>query len=344
MNEMIEVGIVGGSGYGAVELIRLLQHHPEVTIKYIFSHSKADEPVSHTFPHLNHLTYQFVSIDDTDVDCDVVFFATPSNVSKHLAPRFLEQGIKVIDLSGDFRLKDRELYKQFYGEEAAPQTLLDEADYSIAEWSSTNEANLIANPGCFPTATLLGLHPLVEEQLIDLKSIIVDAKTGVSGAGRSLAQHVHYAEMNENLSAYAIGKHKHKPEIEQYLSEIAGQHVGVTFTPHLIPMTRGILATIYVNLNKDMTVEALHSLYQEKYSNADFVRIRNIGEFPKTKEVYGSNYCDIGVYVDETTNKAIIVSVIDNLVKGASGQAIQNLNKLFNLEQMTGLNQLPVYP
>lgn len=341
---MIEVGIVGGSGYGAVELIRLLQHHPEVSIKYIFSHSKVDEPLNHTFPQLNHLNYYFESIEETDINCDIVFFATPSNVSKNLASKFLEQGIKVIDLSGDFRLKDRDLYQQFYGEEAASQEMLDKATYSISEWTSITNKNLIANPGCFPTATLLGLHPLVEDQLVDLNSIIIDAKTGVSGAGRSLAQHVHYAEMNENLSAYAIGKHKHKPEIEQYLSKIADKDVSVTFTPHLIPMTRGILATIYVNLNEDMTVERLHDLYVEKYKESPFVRIRNIGEFPKTKEVYGSNYCDIGVYVDDAKKQAIVVSVIDNLVKGASGQAIQNLNKVFNLEPMTGLNQLPVYP
>ena len=343
---MIEVGIVGGSGYGAVELIRLLAHHPSVKIKYIFSHSKAGELVSGTFPHLNHLPYRFESLENNNITCDVVFFATPSNISKHLAPKFLAQNIKVIDLSGDFRLKDRAVYEQFYGETAAPQSALDSAQYSIAEWSTIDASNtqLIANPGCFPTATLLALHPLVDSQIIHNNSIIIDAKTGVSGAGRSLAQHVHYSEMNENFSAYAIGKHKHKPEIEQYLTQLADEKIAVTFTPHLVPMTRGILSTIYVQLKEHTTTESLHAQFQRYYSDAPFVRIRDIGEFPKTKEVAGSNYCDIGVYVNEESNQAIIVSVIDNLVKGASGQAIQNINKLFGLDSATGLNQLPVYP
>ncbi len=346
MNVMIEVGIVGGSGYGAVELIRLLEHHPQVRIKHIFSHSKIDEPINKTFPHLNHLTHHYEDLNIEDVTCDVIFFATPSNVSKHIAPKLIEKNIKVIDLSGDFRLTNRDVYKQFYGETAATQQHLDQAFYSIAEWGTTNQKDLqlIANPGCFPTATLLALHPLVDNKVIQNDSIIIDAKTGVSGAGRSLAQHVHYAEMNENFSAYAIGKHKHKPEIEQYISRLANEEIKVVFTPHLVPMTRGILSTIYVKLNKQMTAEHLHDVYQQYYDNKTFVRIRDLGEYPKTKEVYGSNNCDIGIYVDEESQTAIIVSVIDNLVKGASGQAIQNLNLMYGLNEATGLQQLPVYP
>ncbi|KRG08466.1 N-acetyl-gamma-glutamyl-phosphate reductase [Staphylococcus sp. NAM3COL9] len=343
---MIEVGIVGGSGYGAVELIRLLQHHPNVKIKYIFSHSKTDEPIKETFPHLTHLTHHYETLDTETVDCDVMFFATPSNVSKHIAPDLVEKNIKVIDLSGDFRLTNRDVYQQFYGEAAATQQQLDDANYSIAEWSEVdqNDTQLIANPGCFPTATLLALHPLIDQKLIQQDSIIIDAKTGVSGAGRSLAQHVHYAEMNENLSAYAIGKHKHKPEIEQYVSHLADEAIKVVFTPHLVPMTRGILSTIYVKLNKQSTSEDLHATFKRYYDSKPFVRIRDLGNYPKTKEVYGSNYCDIGMYVDEETQTAVIVSVIDNLVKGASGQAIQNLNLMYGLNEATGLAQLPVYP
>ncbi|HLR18867.1 MAG TPA: N-acetyl-gamma-glutamyl-phosphate reductase [Staphylococcus sp.] len=343
---MIEVGIVGGSGYGAVELIRLLQHHPNVKIKYIFSHSKAGEPVKETFPHLTHLTHHYEALDNETVECDVMFFATPSNVSKHIAPDLVEKGIKVIDLSGDFRLTNRNVYQQFYGETAATQQQLEDANYSIAEWSQVNQSDtkLVANPGCFPTATLLALHPLVDGKLIQSDSIIIDAKTGVSGAGRSLAQHVHYAEMNENFSAYAIGKHKHKPEIEQYVSRLAQEDIKVVFTPHLVPMTRGILSTIYVKLNQQSTNESLHATFKKYYDDKPFVRIRDIGNYPKTKEVYGSNYCDIGIYVDEDNQTAIIVSVIDNLVKGASGQAIQNLNLMYGLNETTGLTQLPVYP
>src|SRR5699024_6299242 len=216
---------------------------------------------------------------------------------------------------------NRHMYKTFYGEEAAPQQQLNAASYSIAEWSEVDwqHTKLIANPGCFPTSILLALHPLVVQEVIDTESIIIDSKTGVSGAGRSLAQHVHYAEMNENFSAYAIGKHKHKPEIEQYVSRLAQEDIKVVFTPHLVPMTRGILSTIYVKLNQQSTNESLHATFKKYYDDKPFVRIRDIGNYPKTKEVYGSNYCDIGIYVDEDNQTAIIVSVIDNLVKGASG-------------------------
>lgn len=343
---MIEVGIVGGSGYGAIELIRLLIQHPNVNIKYIFSHSKQDQPIKETFPHLEQLNYHYETLNSEDVECDVMFFATPSNVSKHIVPQLVSKGIKIIDLSGDFRLKNRDVYETYYGETAAAQEDLNHANYSIAEWSNVNSqtTQLIANPGCFPTATLLALHPLIDKGMIQQDNIIIDAKTGVSGAGRSLAQHVHFAEMNENLSAYAIGKHKHKPEIEQYLSLLAQQEVKVTFTPHLVPMTRGILSTIYIKLNHAFTNEDLHNLFKDDYEDKPFVRIRALGQFPKTKEVYGSNYCDIGIYVDEENQTAIIVSVIDNLVKGASGQAIQNLNLMYGWNENTGLMHSPVYP
>lgn len=343
---MIEVGIVGGSGYGAIELIRLLIQHPNVNIKYIFSHSKQDQPIKETFPHLEQLTYHYETLNSEGIECDVIFFATPSNVSKHIVPQLLSKRIKIIDLSGDFRLTNRATYETYYGETAASQEYLNEANYSIAEWSNVNAqtTQLIANPGCFPTATLLALHPLIDKDIVKQDNIIIDAKTGVSGAGRSLAQHVHFAEMNENLSAYAIGKHKHKSEIEQYLSLLAQQEVKVTFTPHLVPMTRGILSTIYIKLNHAFTNEDLHNLFKDYYEDKPFVRIRSLGQFPKTKEVYGSNYCDIGIYVDEENQTAILVSVIDNLVKGASGQAIQNLNLMYGWKENTGLLQSPVYP
>nr|WP_263312869.1 N-acetyl-gamma-glutamyl-phosphate reductase [Mammaliicoccus sp. Marseille-Q6498] len=344
---MLEVGIVGGSGYGAVELIRLLNQHKKVNIKYVFSHSKSGEDIKATYPHLqNNIKPAFSSLDVDNVDCDLIFFATPSNVSKHFIPKLIEKDIKVIDLSGDFRLKDPKVYEAFYGEAPAEQTFLDEANYSLAEWSTVdqNSTKVIANPGCFPTATLLSLHPLLVNKLIKDDSIIIDAKTGVSGAGRSLSQNVHFGEMNENLSAYKLGLHKHLPEIEQYLSHLSDSNVKVTFTPHLIPMTRGILTTIYVDLNDELTAEDLQKIYVDTYKDKPFVRVRELGEYPKTKEVLGSNFCDIGIYVDESRNKAIIVSVIDNLVKGASGQAIQNLNILYGFNESEGLDLLPVYP
>ncbi|EHJ08596.1 N-acetyl-gamma-glutamyl-phosphate reductase [Staphylococcus simiae] len=362
---MIKVGIVGGSGYGAIELIRLLQTHPLVKITHIYSHSKVDEPLHHTFPHLQHLIHQFEALTVDDNDCDVIFFATPAHVSKACIPPFLNTGVHIIDLSGAFRLTNRDVYEQFYQEEAAAIEDLARASYRIAEWPNVlsntsvchsnnhSEINsdaplslgqLIANPGCFPTATLLALHPLINERIIDVSTIIIDAKTGVSGAGRSLSQRVHFSEMNENLSAYAIGQHKHKPEIEQYLSAVANETVSVIFTPHLVPMTRGILSTIYVKLTTPHTATSLHHLMTSYYAQHPFVRIRALGQFPTTKEVLGSNYCDIGIYVDEQSQSAILVSVIDNLVKGASGQAIQNLNLLYDLDITTGLEQSPVYP
>lgn len=353
---MIKVGIVGGSGYGAIELIRLLQTHPLVKITHIYSHSKVDEPLRHTFPHLQQLMHQFEALTVDDNDCDVIFFATPAHVSKTCIPPFLNTGIHVIDLSGAFRINNQDIYEQFYREEAATTEELARASYCIAEWPDIlsctrsysdlqkSQGQLIANPGCFPTATLLALHPLVNEDIIDLSSIIIDAKTGVSGAGRSLSQRVHFSEMNENLSSYAIGQHKHKPEIEQYLSAIANETVSVIFTPHLVPMTRGILSTIYVKLTTLQTAKSLHQLMTSYYAQHPFVRIRELGQFPTTKEVLGSNYCDIGIYVDEQSQSAILVSVIDNLVKGASGQAIQNLNLLYDLDITTGLEQSPVYP
>lgn len=344
---MLEVGIVGGSGYGAIELIRLLNQHRQVSIKYIFSHSKAGEDIKNSYPHLqDNVKLPFTTLDVENVECDLVFFATPSNVSKHFIPQLLDRNIKVIDLSGDFRIKNPQVYKSYYGEKPAEQTYLNQSNYSLAEWSHVNQktTNLIANPGCFPTATLLALYPLITNELINHDHIIIDAKTGVSGAGRSLSQNVHYGEVNENLSAYKLGSHKHIPEIEQYLSELTHSNIKVTFTPHLIPMTRGILTTIYVDLSSDVSNQYIHQLFEKTYEDKPFVRIRQLGEFPKTKEVLGSNYCDIGIYVDEERNKAIIVSVIDNLVKGASGQAIQNLNKLYGFKENEGLDLLPVYP
>ncbi|MGK9043334.1 N-acetyl-gamma-glutamyl-phosphate reductase [Mammaliicoccus vitulinus] len=344
---MLEIGIVGGSGYGAIELMRLLNQHKEVKIKYVFSHSKSGDDIKETYPHLqDNINVPFSSLDVDKVDCDLIFFATPSNVSKHFIPKLIKRGIKVIDLSGDFRLKDPAVYEKYYGEKPAEQSVLDEAEYSLAEWSNINKnsTNIIANPGCFPTAILLSLHPLLENNLINKESIIIDAKTGVSGAGRGLSQNAHFGEANENFSAYKIGTHKHTPEIEQYLSQVSGSDIKVMFTPHLVPMTRGILATIYVDLNEHITGEALYNLYSKIYEEKPFVRIRTLGELPKTKEVLGSNFCDIGIYVDEERNKAVIVAVIDNLVKGASGQAIQNMNILYGFNENEGLNLLPVYP
>lgn len=343
---MINVGIVGGSGYGGVELIRLLQHHPNVNIMHIYSHSKVGQSIKETFPHLQHMVQSFDELTIVDNPCDVIFFATPSNVSKHWAPQLIAQGIHVIDLSGDFRLKHPDVYQRHYGELPADLNLLKQAHYGLAEWATLSDhpTHLVANPGCFPTASLLALHPLVTNEFVDLTSIIIDAKTGVSGAGRTLTQQLHFAEMNDNLGAYAIFNHKHQAEIEQYLTHIAKQDVDIIFTPHIVPMTRGILVTIYIKLNQPCTASHIHQLMSDAYKAHPFVRVRDLGDYPKTKEVQGSNYCDISVFVESSKQRAIIIATIDNLVKGASGQAIQNLNLLYNLDITTGLTQSPIYP
>jgi N-acetyl-gamma-glutamyl-phosphate reductase len=254
--------------------------------------------------------------------------------------------LKVIDLSGDFRLKSGALYEQWYKHKPAADALLAQAVYGLAEVYGENcrSVDFISNPGCYATASLLGLIPALSAGWIDPKTIIIDAKSGVSGAGRGLGLNVHYAEMNENFMAYKVNKHQHIPEIEQVLSQVAGHEVVTTFTTHLVPMTRGILCTIYATLTNAYTEAELIGLYQNYYKGRPFVRIRPQGKLPATKEVWGSNYCDIGFSTDPRTGRVTIIAVIDNLVKGAAGQAIQNLNLMMGWDEATGLDMAPVYP
>ncbi|QGH36581.1 N-acetyl-gamma-glutamyl-phosphate reductase [Gracilibacillus salitolerans] len=345
----MDVAIIGGTGYGAVELLRFLHNHPHAQVKKVISHSNSGTELAEVYPHV----VDIIDIEMAELDVDqlaeeveLVFFATPSNVSKNVIPALVDKGLRCIDLSGDFRLRDGEKYLEYYGEEIAPQKYMDKAVYGLPEINKEEikQASILANPGCYPTATTLGLIPALEEDLVDNSSVIIDAKTGVSGAGRSLALNFHFSEMNENFKAYKIGVHKHIPEIEQTLTERAMEDIQVIFTPHVVPMTRGIMSTIYVDMKDNYSTKQLIDTYHTYYQDHPFVRVRKEGIFPSTKEVYGSNYCDIGLYADERTGKLIIVSVIDNLVKGASGQAIQNMNIMYGWEEKTGLDQLPIYP
>ncbi|WML43047.1 N-acetyl-gamma-glutamyl-phosphate reductase [Neobacillus sp. PS3-40] len=345
----MKAAIIGGTGYGSIELIRLINKHPILEANMIISNSQAGNSISDSYPHLSNLIE--TSLDTFDVNCigeniDLVFLATPSGVSKNLVPGILEKGVKCIDLSGDFRLKSQSEYEAWYKISPAPEDYLMKAAYGLSEIypEKVKNSELIANPGCYPTASLLGLLPIVKTKLADCKSIIIDAKSGVSGAGRSLSLISHYAEINENLKAYKLGAHQHIPEIEQVLSEESGSPITITFTTHLVPMTRGIMCTIYVNLKENITTEEAVHLYKQFYQDQPFVRIRPVGTVPSTKEVLGSNFCDIGLHVDKRTGRLTIVSVIDNLVKGASGQAIQNANLLFGWDERTGLEDIPVYP
>ncbi|MNB76745.1 N-acetyl-gamma-glutamyl-phosphate reductase [compost metagenome] len=345
----VRAAIVGSTGYGGVELIRLLQGHPKVEITSVISSSSAGAPIEEGFPHLTGVfTRNLDGVDAREMKerADVVFTATPSGVSAKLVPELLEAGLKVVDLSGDFRLKDGAEYERWYKHPAPQDEVLQQAVYGLCEVFGDRAAGVdfISNPGCYPTATLLGLIPALQAGWIKPESIIVDAKSGVSGAGRGVNLGVHYAEINENFKAYKVNKHQHIPEIEQTLTEIAGEPVIVTFTTHLVPMTRGIMATSYASLNDTYSEQDFIELYRNYYKGRSFVRVRNAGILPATKEVSGSNYCDIGFAVDPRTGRVTIFSVIDNLVKGAAGQAIQNLNLMMGWEETLGLGYTPVYP
>jgi len=346
---MIRVGIVGASGYGGAELIRLLSAHPHVKIAHLYSSSAEGEAIESVFPHVNQLGLPALSPIDAERmsrENDVVFLATPAGVSATLSPQLVELGGKVIDLSGDFRLAEPKLYQDWYKREPAPADWLDKAVYGLTEWNRERVAGarLLANPGCYPTAALLALIPLAKSGWADPRSWIVDAKSGVSGAGRGVSLGVHFGEINESIHAYKVAKHQHTPEIEQELFRQSGTEALVQFTPHLVPMTRGILVTAYAQLNQPVSQAQVQELYESTYAGEPFVRVRPAGSHPRTKEVYGSNYCDIAVHVDERTQKVVLLSVIDNMVKGAAGQAVHNMNVMFGLPETAGLPLVPVFP
>jgi N-acetyl-gamma-glutamyl-phosphate reductase len=347
--EKLRAAIIGGTGYGSIELVRLINKHPFLEIGSVVSNSQSGSSFSGIYPHLSGIVDQPLEKFDADTlseKNDIVFLATPSGVSSKLVPQLLKSGIKCIDLSGDFRLRSMEEYENWYKHKPADEDYLKQATYGLSEIypDQIKSSNLIANPGCYPTATTLGLIPILKTNLADGKSIIIDAKSGVSGAGRGLSLTAHYAEINENLKAYKLGAHQHIPEIEQVLSDESGNPITITFTTHLVPMTRGIMCTIYVNLKDEISTKKVIDLYKQFYQESHFIRVRPEGNIPSTKEVLGSNYCDIGLHVDERTNRLTIVSVIDNLVKGAAGQAIQNVNLMNGWEERTGLTDIPMYP
>jgi len=349
MGEKVKVAIIGSTGYGGVELIRLLASHPQVEVTSVISSSSAGTPITEGYPHLTNI--HTALLDDIDPQAikekaDVVFSATPPGIATKLAPQLLDAGLKVIDLSGDYRLQDTALYEKWYKKEAADEHYLKQAIYGMAEvyGDKVQGASFISNPGCYVTASVLGLVPALQAGWIDPGTIIIDAKSGVSGAGRGASLGTHYSELNENLRAYKLNQHQHIPEIEMVLSDVAGQEVVTTFTTHLVPMTRGIMATTYAAVQGEHSTADFIDLYKNYYEGRPFVRIRPEGQWPATKEVWGSNYCDIGFAVDDRTGRVTIVSVIDNLVKGAAGQAIQNLNMMMGWDETLGLQFVPAYP
>ncbi|WP_081622769.1 N-acetyl-gamma-glutamyl-phosphate reductase [Heyndrickxia acidiproducens] len=346
---MLKIGIVGANGYSGAELIRLLVRHPHAEIEMLVSHRTKGTMLAEHYPHFQHIIeaeLKEMNPEEIAGCVDLLFFATPSGVSKDVLPGFLEKGLKCIDLSGDFRLNSPDAYRQWYRLDPAAQLYLDQAVYGLPEFyaEKIRHARFIANPGCFPTATLLGILPALQGGFADPSYLIVDGKTGVSGAGRKASAANLFTEVNDNVHAYKIGSHQHIPEMERFIKELGGYEVNIAFTAHLVPMTRGILSTIYAPLAKKVTTEDVRQYYMKVYKDHEFVRIRPDGEFPSTKEVYGSNYCDIGIHVDQRTQQLTIISAIDNLVKGASGQAVQNMNLMFGLNENEGLEAIPVYP
>jgi len=342
---MIKVGIVGATGYTGVELLRLLAKHPEVSIECITSRSEAGTAVSDLFPNLRgHLNHNF-SVPDVEqlAACDVVFFATPHCVAMEMVPQLIDAGTRVIDLSADFRLRDVELWQQWYSMPHTCPDLLDLAVYGLPEVNraSIKNAQLIAVPGCYPTATQLGFLPLLEQQIIDPLQLIADAKSGVSGAGRKAAVATLLTESSENMKAYAVDGHRHLPEIKQGLAQAAGTDVGLTFVPHLTPMIRGIHATLYGKLSKQCD---LQTLFEQRYADEPFVDVMPQGSHPETRSVRGSNVCRIAIHQPQQGDTVVVLSAIDNLVKGASGQAIQNMNIMFGFNETLAIDTIPALP
>lgn len=346
---MIKVAVIGATGYTGAELVRILSRHQEVKLVALTSRSYSGKPYYQVYPHL----YQYIdlecielNIEDLVNQVDVVFTALPHGHSMEIAAQVIKQGKKIVDLGADFRLNTASQYQEWYRVEHAVPNLLKQAVYGLPELNREAIAScqLLANPGCYPTTALLGLAPLLSNKLIDTKTIIIDSKSGVSGAGRGLSQRVHFSEANENFQAYGVATHRHTPEIEQELSKLAGNQVTVSFTPHLTPMTRGMLSTIYANLNVQMSIEEINQLYNDFYQQEYFVRVLPVGMLPQTKALASSNFCDLAVAVDSRTGRVIVLSAIDNLVKGAAGQAVQNMNIMFGLNEKSGLDVVAVYP
>lgn len=347
----IKASIIGASGYTGVELIRLLSAHPQVELAHLVSETYQQQELTQVFPHLAHLMHQFISLNLTQLaeESDIVFLALPHTKAAAIAAELLQHGCKVIDLSADLRLNDGKTYEQWYQHPAADDTLLAQAVYGLAEIGYRQQiasACLIANPGCYPTATLLALAPLLKNKLLNLSAapIIIDAKSGVSGAGRSLSLATHFCEASNNFSAYQVGGiHRHIPEIEQELGKLAGNKLMIQFTPHLIPIPRGLMVTAYCPLNSSLSLAQINQLYAEYYQDNYFVVLNN-QERSGVKTVVGTNFCQISLHLDPRTNYLVVVSVIDNLLKGASGQAVQNMNLMYQLAETTGLSALAVYP
>lgn len=348
MTAEIKVAVFGSSGYTGLELLRLLARHPGAELIAATSREYQGRPVSEIFPALGRIIDLAFTAPDPEAlaaQAEFVFTAVPHQTAMELVPRLLKAGCRVVDLSADFRFRDRAVYETWYQPHTA-QELLVEAVYGLPELyrDKLKGARLVGNPGCYPTCVILGLAPLVKARLVDLKSLIADCKSGVSGAGRGASLTTSFCEVNDSFRAYKVAEHRHTPEMEQELTLLAGEPVKVTFTPHLVPMSRGILGTLYANLDKPLTDEEVYALYQNFYEGHPFVRLQAPGTLPATSQVRGSNFCDIGFKVDQERNRIIILSAIDNLSRGASTQAVHNFNLMAGFPETLGLDLVPLTP
>ena len=346
---MIRVGIIGSTGYAGGELVRLLLNHKEAEIKWYGSRSYVDKKYADVYQNF------FQIVDDKCMDdnmealaneVDVIFTATPQGLCASLVNEDILNKVKIVDLSADFRIKDVETYEKWYGIEHKSPEFIEEAVYGLCEINREDikNARLIANPGCYPTCSTLSIYPLAKEGLIDMSTVIIDAKSGTSGAGRGAKVDNLYCEVNENIKAYGVANHSHTPEIEEQWSYASGEEVFLNFTPHLVPMNRGILITAYATLKKDVTYEEVKAVYDKYYANEKFVRVLEKDVCPQTKWVEGSNYVDVNFKIDPRTKRIIMMGAMDNLVKGAAGQAVQNMNLMFGLKESEGLELVPMFP
>lgn len=346
---MIKVGIIGATGYAGQELVRLLLMREDVKIEWYGSRSYIDKKYYEVFGNMFELVDAVCLDDNMDelaAKVDVIFTATPQGLCSSLVNEDILSKVKIIDLSADFRIKDVATYEKWYNIEHKSPQFIEEAVYGLCEINrdKIKGARLIANPGCYPTCSTLSIYPMMKEGLIDPKSVIIDAKSGTSGAGRGAKINNLYCEVNESIKAYGVTSHRHTPEIEEQLSYAAGEQVLINFTPHLVPMNRGILVTAYANLKKNVTYDEVKAIYDKYYKDEFFVRVLDKDVCPETRWVEGSNFVDVNFKIDERTNRIVMMGAIDNLVKGAAGQAVQNMNILFGLEENKGLKIVPMFP
>ena len=346
---MIKAGIIGSTGYAGQEIVRILLGHKDVEIKWYGSRTYADQAYASVFQNMFQLVPDICKGEDMEKLCeevDVIFTATPQGLCSTLVNEDILSKVKIIDLSADFRIKDVETYEKWYGIKHGSPQFIEEAVYGLCEVNreEIKKARLIANPGCYPTCSFLSIYPLAKAGWIDMKSIIVDAKSGTSGAGRGAKVNNLYCEVNESIKAYGVASHRHTPEIEEQLSYASGTEAVINFTPHLVPMNRGILVTAYASLKKEVSYEEVRAAYDKYYADETFIRVLDKDVCPQTKCVEGSNYVDVNFKIDLRTGRVIMMGAIDNLVKGAAGQAVQNMNLMFGFDEAEGLHQIPMLP